>query len=239
MTQQDQHWHGPGLTDVRMMAALHSGFRREIGLSPGLVRAVQPGNLARARVIADHIALTTDLLHLHHSLEDRTLWPRLITRVPTSLTPVVQLMTVQHAALDNLERGVTPLVDRWRQTAAVGDSDDLAAALAELGEAVVVHLDAEETHVLPLLAQHITAQEWADFSAQGSHGIPPAMRSVAFGMMLYEGDPEAIAAAMSSVPSPVRRLLTAAGRRSFSSYARTIHGTSTPERGVGQRISYR
>jgi hemerythrin-like domain-containing protein len=237
MTQQEPLWHGPGLTDVRMMAAVHSSFRREIGLSPGLVRAVHPGDMPRAKVIADHLALTTTLLQHHQTLEDRALWPQLTTRVPAALTPVVRLMTVQHAALDTLGHRVTPLIDRWRRTSAAGDRDDLATALSELADALIAHLDAEETHVLPLLAKHITSREWADFSEQGSHGIPKAMRSVAFGMMLYEGDPDAITAAMSTVPSPVRRLLIAAGRRSFSGYARTIHGTSTPERGVGQRIS--
>ena len=39
--------HGPGLTDVRMMLVAHSSFRREIGLSAGVVRRVADGDRRR------------------------------------------------------------------------------------------------------------------------------------------------------------------------------------------------
>jgi hypothetical protein len=54
--------------------------------------------------------------------------------------------------------------------------------------------------------------------------------SVVLGMLLHEADPDAVAGAFPSVPSPLRRLLVAGANRSFRRYATTIHGTPTPGR---------
>ena len=51
-------------------------------------------------------------------------------------------------------------------------------------------------------------------------------------MMLYEGDPEALALEIAKLPAPLRPILPALGRRAFRRYARRLHGTPTPPRAV-------
>ena len=68
------------LADARDMFAVHTMFRREFGLMPGLVRAVAPGDKQRTMLVADHVALVSKVLDLHHSGEDKHIWPRLRER---------------------------------------------------------------------------------------------------------------------------------------------------------------
>ena len=84
--------------------------------------------------------------------------------------------------------------------------------LSRLVSALVEHLDAEESRLLPIMARHITEPEWAEFTARGMEAIPKKQMFLGFGMMLYEGDPEVIAIEMRSVPAPVRALLPIFGR---------------------------
>ena len=58
------------------------------------------------------------------------------------------------------------------------------------------------------------------------------MLLIGFGMMLYEGDPEALALEIAKLPAPLRPILPVLGRRAFRRYARRIHGTPTPPRGL-------
>ena len=53
------------------------------------------------------------------------------------------------------------------ETATSPRRDELARSLDTLTTAVLEHLDLEERHVLPLIAEHITPGEWATL---GDHG---------------------------------------------------------------------
>ena len=71
----------PGV-DTRDMLVVHNAVRREWGLAPGLVRAVEAGDTRRAEVVAGHLDLQAAMLQHHHEGEDRVLWPVLLPRVP-------------------------------------------------------------------------------------------------------------------------------------------------------------
>ncbi len=86
--------------------------------------------------------------------------------------------------------------------------------------------------MLPLMARHITPGEWEEFTERGMESIPKGMLLTGFGMMLYEGDPEAIALEVAKLPAPVRPILPVLGRWAFRRYARRMHGTATPPRGT-------
>jgi hemerythrin-like domain-containing protein len=216
-----------------MMRVAHSNFRRELGLSPAAVRAVADGDRRRTAIVADHTALFLSLLHHHHTIEDDLLWAALLERVPGELAPLVHVMQSQHEHVAALMDQAHPALDTWRRTASASDGEALAAILSGLCTALFEHLNAEETHLLPIMARHITAEEWEEFTVQGMSSIPKRLMFLGFGMMLYEGDPEAIQIEMRKLPAPLRRLLPPLGRRAYRRYARRIHGTPTPPRGIG------
>jgi hemerythrin-like domain-containing protein len=224
--------HGPGLTDVRMMVVAHTSFRRELKLAVPAVRRVPVGDRRRANEVAGHADLWLGLVEHHHTIEDELLWDRLVERVPDELEPLVQLMEDQHEGVHRLLDGCPSLVAAWRDSASAEDGARLADHLAALVEALCEHLEAEETRVLPLMACHITQVEWEEFTERGMESIPKGMLLTGFGMMLYEGDPEAIALEITKLPAPLRRILPVLGRRAFRRYARRMHGTPTPARGT-------
>ncbi len=226
--------HGPGLTDVRMMVVAHGNFRRELGLSARAVRAAVHGDRRRRRVVAAHVELFLGLLHHHHSIEDDLLWAKLLDRVPAELAPLIHLMESQHEGVSALLTRAEKLLSIWRSGGDPADGAALADALDAFCQALFEHLHAEETHVLPIMAREITPQEWEEFTARGMESIPKRLTFVGFGMMRYEGDPEAIAAEVAKLPAPVRLLLPVLGDRAFRRYARAVHGTPTPPRGIGR-----
>ncbi len=241
MTNQEagrQKLHGPGLTDVRMMTVAHSNFRRELGLTPALVRAVSDGDQHRTSMLTEHTTQWLGYLHHHHSIEDDLLWDVLLARVPDELAPLVHVMQTQHEHVATLLDQAHVQLDRWSRTASRSDRDAAAAVLSELCAALFEHLNAEETHLLPIMARHITAAEWEEFTRQGMESIPKRMIILGFGMMLYEGDPEAIEIEIQKLPAPLRRILPPLGRLSYRRYARRIHGTPTPTRGIGTASHY-
>ena len=224
--------HGAGLVDVRMMVVAHTSFRRELKLSVPAVRNVAEGDVRRAGEVADHVDLWLGLVHHHHSIEDELLWDRLLERVPDELAPLVGLMESQHEGVARLLGESPALTAAWRSTASAADRTRLAAHLAGLVDALVEHLEAEETRVLPLMARHLRQAEWDEFTERGMESIPKGMMLTGFGMMLYEGDPEALALEIAKLPAPLRPVLPLLARRSFRRYARRIHGTPLPDRGT-------
>ncbi len=228
MTTTRAELHGPGLTDVRMMEVVHSGFRRELRLAVPAVRRTAVGDLRRAAVVADHVELFLGSVHHHHTIEDELLWEPLAARVPQEVAPLVDLMQEQHAGVDARLARTEPLVQRWRARAGQEDREALAEALHDLVLALCEHLATEEEHVLPLMARHLTDDEWAEFARRGMGSIPRKLTLVGFGMMLYEGDPAAIAVEIDKMPAPLRPLLPTLGRWAYRRYARRIHGTPAP-----------
>ena len=113
----------------------------------------------------------------------------------------------------------------------VDEALDLEEVTAEIRR-IVEHLEAEETRVLPLMARHLRQAEWDEFTERGMESIPKGMMLTGFGMMLYEGDPEALALEIAKLPAPLRPVLPLLARRSFRRYARRIHGTPLPDRGT-------
>ena len=227
--------HGDGLTDVRMMIVVHRIFRRELGLAVPGVQNTRPGDVARAGLLATHLRLMLDGLHGHHTHEDDMLWGALEERVPEALEPLVELMEEQHAEVARLVVELEPQVTAWGASASAPDRDRLAATLDALVTAMCVHLDAEERDVLPLMARHLTQEEWDAFAKAGGDATPKRLMLMSLGAMLYEADPDAIAPEMAKVPAPLRRVVPWLARRSYARYARRVHGTPTPTPGLQLR----
>ena len=222
--------HGPGLTDVRMMVVVHSTFRRELRLGVSAVRATRDGSRPRTTEVCDHVELFLGSVHHHHTIEDELLWDTLAARVPGEVAHLVDLMQEQHAGVHDKLVRAQELVTRWRATCTAEDRDALADSLGDFVDALFEHLATEEEHVLPLMARHLTDAEWDEFARQGMAAIPRRLTLVGFGMMLYEGDPDAVAVEIAKMPAPLRPLLPALGRRAYRRYALRLHGTETPER---------
>jgi hemerythrin-like domain-containing protein len=221
-------------TDTRDMLVVHDSIRRQFGQAPVLVRGVTPGDSGRADVVADHVELLRDLLHHHHTGEDRLLWPVLRPRLPAEVAGTVALMESQHKGIAEAQQTVGAAVTAWRQSAGAAERESLATALEELTERITEHLAAEEQHILPLAARYMTQEEWQRLGEEGIGGLPTKRLPLVFGMVMYEADPEVIRAMLSHAPLVPRLLMPHLAPRVYARYARRLHGT-TPVSGRAWR----
>jgi hypothetical protein len=217
-----------GRVDTRDMIVVHTALRREFRLAPGLVRGTSAGGLSRASIIAGHLDLMNAFLHLHHTGEDRLLWPRLLDRAPQELAAVVTLMQTQHERIHDLNTSAQDLLQRWRNRAGAAERDALADALDQLHVVLDEHLDAEERHLLPLAACWLSAAEWHQLGEQAMAELPQHKLPLVFGMFMYQGDPDVISSMLAHAPLLPRLLMPILGPRSYARYARTVHGTAKP-----------
>ncbi len=225
MTLADTEGAAP---DTRDMLVVHTSFRREFRLAPGLVRGVAEGDLARSRIVADHLEWLLGMLHHHHEGEDRLIWPLLLERVPAEVAPTVHVMESQHADISESTEQVLAALPDWRKTAATGLRDDLAARLDRVRGLLEEHLALEEREVLPLIEKALSRQEWDRLGQEGIGTLDRKDVPLAFGGMMYEGDPATIKTMLSHAPLVPRLLMPRLAPRAFARYSRRVHGTATP-----------
>jgi hemerythrin-like domain-containing protein len=215
---------------TREMQMVHTGFRREFGLMPALVRGVAEGDKPRAEIVVDHVELLSLVLHHHHHAEDEHIWPRLLERCPEEIAPIVHTMEDHHERIANVLTELTAALAAWRGTADAERGETLAAVLDRLVSALFEHLEAEEERVLPLIEEHITAVEWDGMVAEGAAELPQDKLPLLFGMNMYEGDPRAVRDALDNIPPEVRPIITEMAPKAFAAYAEQLYGTPTPPR---------
>ncbi|MFJ8004024.1 hemerythrin domain-containing protein [Streptomyces fagopyri] len=216
------------MADVRDMYMVHTMLRREFRLLPQLIRDVEPGDVKRAEVVAAHAELVCRLLHLHHEGEDMILWPLLLERGGDKTAAIVPAMEEQHSAIHQAYDKVTSLLPTWRTTARGAEA--LASVMERLLSTLEEHLDLEEKEILPLAAEYITAAEWKRLGEHGLANSPKKTLPLAFGMTMYEAEPEVVRAVLAEAPLPARLIIPVIGPRLYAAHARRVHGTRTPPR---------
>ncbi|BDT87236.1 hemerythrin domain-containing protein [Nocardia cyriacigeorgica] len=206
------------------MKIVHRAFRRESRLLIELVAAVAPGDIERATVIAGHFRDYRLGLKNHHEGEDELLWPPLLARVDLG-TDTILRMQAQHERVEATLAALDAAVPAWEATAGADERDTLVAILADHRAVLLEHLDDEETTLLPLAAQHLTAAEWA---APGEHMVantPKLTLFTLFGLVLEEADPAERALLLGVLPAPVRGIWHLFGRHRYTRHIRRVRAS--------------
>lgn len=213
---------------TRAMVMVHTGFRREFGLMPEIVRGVFAGNRERADIIADHVELIWTVLHHHHHAEDLIIWPRLLERCPQEILPLVHGMENHHERIAALGDQLTKQAGDWRTDASEEHRSTVLRTLDDLLPVLREHLGAEEQFVLPLIEKHITGAEWDNMVAETSAELPQDKRPLVLGMMMYEGARSTVKDTLDNLPTEVRSVISEAAPRLYTEYAELVYGTPTP-----------
>ena len=87
-------------TNTSDMRVVHAAFRAAIPTASVLVAAAEPGDVARAAVVANFSDNVLDFLEVHHE-EDELIWPRLLARSPRNAEEV-RTIAEQHGAVVDL-----------------------------------------------------------------------------------------------------------------------------------------
>lgn len=214
--------------DTGSMGVVHSMYRREFRLAGDLIRGVAVGDTARAAQVAEHLEMINRHLHHHHSSEDELVWPKLLERVPAEIAPLVHTMESQHAVVDRLQEQIDTLLPRWRDDASEVDRERLADLHDRLHASLVEHLDLEEAEMLPIVARHLSEEEWHELGTRGRASTPKDEMLVTVGMFAYDGNAQAFAGMFADAPPPVRWAIPRLGRRAYRRYALKLYGTATP-----------
>jgi hemerythrin-like domain-containing protein len=187
----------PGPVDMTMMYVMHHAFRRDVA-ALAAAAAVTPATDRRAWVaLADRWALFSEALHLHHTGEDRGLWPRLLAVATPEEAEVLEAMEAEHDDIDPMLAACAADFARLREHA---DEDAratlavrLAAARAQLGE----HLRHEETEAIAIIQRRLSAADWHEIEEQNfkddisprlllalvpwvAEGVPADVRDIVF-----------------------------------------------------------
>ncbi|SPM36204.1 hypothetical protein MRAB57_4044 [Mycobacterium rhizamassiliense] len=214
------------MADVEEMCLVHTMLRREFSLLPVLIRGADQDDAKRRALIGAHAQLLCQLLHTHHEGEDLVLWPLLLERAAVEATEIVLIMGEQHDAIAAAHNEAVHRLGDWCRFGR--DGERLATVLDDLVQVLTEHTALEEQAVLPLAARHVTAAEWAQMGQHGMDTFQKRLLPLAFGMLMYEGDPAVMRRTLSNVPMPARLLMPIVAPRTFKRHARRVYGTSTP-----------
>ena len=128
------------------------------------------------------------------------------------------------------------------------DAEGFATALDDLVRILTEHTALEEKAVLPLAEKYITAAEWEQMGRHGMDTFQKRLLPLAFGMLMYEGDPAVMRRTLSNVPLPARLLMPIIAPRAFSHHVggsmaprprRRPQRSQTPQpRGSRMRLSH-
>jgi hemerythrin-like domain-containing protein len=166
----------PGPVDMTMMYVMHHAFRRDLAVLTAAARVTPASDRQAWLALADRWALFAEALHLHHTGEDRGLWPRLLGVATPEETEVLEAMEAEHEGIDPVLTACGADFARLREHA---DEDTratlavrLAAARAQLGE----HLRHEETEAIAIIQRRLSDADWHEIEEESfKHDLSPRM----------------------------------------------------------------
>src|SRR3954452_25438694 len=213
------------------MVVVHRVFRREIHLLPVQVEAVPDGEGPRFDLVAAHAAELFSALHHHHTAEDEPLRPRLRQRAPL-YDDLAERMVRQHATVSELLGTVERLFPEWQRPRDSSRRTELVNALRQLSSALDEHLAEEEQHILPLAAEHLTAEEWDAIGERSMAANPKNRMLVMLGYILEETDPEERRQILAHIPLPGRIAYRLIGQRRYQQEVTSLRqGVTIPVQG--------
>jgi hemerythrin-like domain-containing protein len=212
------------------MVVVHRVFRRESALLPRTVRAVPDGASARAAQVGAYLTDYMSGLHHHHTLEDELIWPLLRARAADA-EALVARMEEQHDRIDSTLEAVAAWEPHWRRSADSVAGQELALALEEHRLALLDHLDDEERLVLPLVAEHLTVDEWDLVGRRGLENLPKNKVMIAIGAILEDATAQERAHFLGRAPLLGRLAWKLVGRRQYTAACRTLRAPLTGETG--------
>jgi hypothetical protein len=210
----------PALWD---MALIHRIFRTSFAELAQLVPTIPPTDGPRIRAAATHLDFLLVGLTAHHTTEDELVWPVLAARARPSAAAVERMETQHHDIHDGLE-DVRGRNAAWLDRPTAESAAALSTAITGLLRQLEPHLDEEERDVVPLIAQHVSTDEWERAGRTTFDKFTPAQRFIATGQMLEVATPAEAAAMMANLPAPVRVLWALIGTRRYRRYVAAFRG---------------
>ncbi|WP_066899227.1 hemerythrin domain-containing protein [Mycolicibacterium houstonense] len=185
--------------DTTMMLVVHDAFRRDLARMK--FAAAQIGNADIRSALRSGWQTFSRYLTVHHTAEDEVLWPSMQAKLGdhTTARNLLHEMTDEHARLD-------PVLREVDDNLAQGSADNLEALFDRLAAVLTDHLEHEESTVLPLVQEILTAEEWQAFGDDQRRRIGFDEAGWFFPWLLDDASAEVHAKVLGLVPRPLRLL---------------------------------
>jgi hypothetical protein len=202
------------------MYAVHGVFRDSLGATPRLVGGCAAGDAERVALIVNYYENILSFLDSHHDAEEKLVFPLLRQRCPGEAA-LIDLMADQHHEAVRLLEEAQTLLQAWP----TGDAAAQRAAqdgLEALHAQLVDHLDQEEAKVLPLAAEHLSAEEWGALPGHGMANFHGDKIWLILGLIRERMTDAQRAAMLEHMPPPALDMWSGFGEQAFKDYAAIV-----------------
>jgi hemerythrin-like domain-containing protein len=220
MTSHERTADGEGPIDVSDMLAVHQALRDTLAAGDDRVSGVDPGDSDRVALIADYYDNVLWFLQVHHEGEEALIFPTLRDRCPDSAS-LIDTLVDQHHDVVALADAAKGSLEAWR-TGDAGAQARLAGQLQDLHDALVPHLDTEESDILPLCADNMSAEEWGALPGHALSQYSGDKVWLILGLILERRTPEGRDAMLAAMPPPVAQMWTGMGSQAFEDLAAQV-----------------
>lgn len=136
--------------DFTFMYVTHDAFARDLRR---IAVACERGDTFTPRTRAGW-AMFAEQLHIHHTTEDASLWPRLRAQpLQPDEVMVLDAMEMEHVQID-------PQLEHIESAFADCDADSLLAGVQVLSLGLAAHMRHEENDALPLVDRYLGTKGW-------------------------------------------------------------------------------
>jgi hemerythrin-like domain-containing protein len=208
------------LVDVSNMYAAHDTMRKEYASLPLLVKSIPDGDVARAALVADHIALLDRFMRAHHGVEDEVLWPLVKERAPEH--EAILIMDTEHAGLHDSLDAIRDQAQAWRASASYDTRATLHTTLIAFERALLKHLGHEEREVLPILARTLTQDEYSALGTGVAERLDADDRALLLGLILEDTTQSVGSVTLMGIPEESRAQVEQDARSRAQTYKRTL-----------------
>jgi hemerythrin-like domain-containing protein len=189
------------MTDTQVTAVIETRLVHDLQRkASSLLAEAAPRPEVPAAALAEVRDFLVNQLRHHHQAEDDLLWPMITAEAPKLADPFASLSS-EHEELDAaLDALVSAPVSEQDRTA-------LASAAIKLRDLVHTHLDFEESVLFPALRDHVSEEDWKEFTEQVVARTPPVGTHLLVGFLDQVGTPEEVAIILGGIPAPAQAAL--------------------------------
>ncbi|MFD2093957.1 hemerythrin domain-containing protein [Blastococcus deserti] len=216
----------PGPSASRAVAyqrVLHQLVRRELRLLADLSAWAPADDQERIGALTRHAELISRVLLHHHTVERESVWPALLRAVP-SARPVVEDWTRRCARIDHMLRDVATAARQWQVAGTTPARTAFATACRVLADAVEDQTADEERSLLPLVAAHLAAEDWAAIAASSRCRLSGPEQLLVLGLALEDSCAADRARLLEGLPWSVRTAWRVYGARRYRAAVVRLRG---------------
>jgi hypothetical protein len=198
--------------DTTDMHAIHRVFRSACRDAPAAF-----GHADGHDAVGSFYETVLGFLHCHHGAEDALLRPLLSERCPGHKTLLAR-MDAQHDGVNAALGRAEALLVRWRTDPGRLVERDLVSAIGVLGVELGAHVDDEESHLLPLAAEHLTLEEWGALPGYAMSHFASERKWLLIGLVRRQMTDSQLAHMNKSMPPPAVEAWLSSGSKAFATF---------------------